>query len=155
MVKVVFQGESAVAQLSRSLKRLSDDMGKRVRATMNDAADEILQRGREDMGQAGKFGSRWEQALTAEFESDDPKRVVLTIKMGIPYWTVFQEGKTILGKPLLYFKPGVPILNRKGQETNPDVISVHQVTIPKKFHLVEIARDVAGKVGALYRKSAA
>ena len=149
-MKVTVQGPNMVAALQQTTRRASDTVKTKMAGAMQKAQQAILNQGRQDIQSAGKFGSRWTDGLTADIEEEE-KMISITVREAVPYWRVFQDGKTIRGQPLLYFKPGVPILNRKGQQTNPEVISVPQVTIPKKFHLVEICRDVADTLGQLYK----
>ena len=69
------------------------------------------------------------------------------------WWKTFQYGVTIIGKPLLFFKPTKAVGGLAGREGNmPLVISKHQVTIPKKFHLIEIAQAESERVPLLFRQ---
>jgi hypothetical protein len=63
---------------------------------------------------------------------------------------VFQYGATIVGRPLLYFVPTKAVGGLQGKAL-PEVISKHAVTIPKKFHLIEISQAEAAKVPLLFR----
>jgi hypothetical protein len=141
--------------LDQQVKRLLDAQAQQIRRSMRSAADtasdNILERGRADISAAGKFGPRWTSGLTAPV-TEEQAGIVITVQESAPFWQVFQYGAVIKGKPLLYFAPDRPIFYR-GKTTMPAVISVHSVTIPKKFHLVEIIQDVAKLLGALYRTS--
>lgn len=96
------------------------------------------------------------------------------MREAVPYWSVFQYGKQIVPKNktgLLWIPlPGVdrnergdffqisrkgnPILFKKeGGGIRPLRVGKESVYIPKKFHLVEITRDVANSLGRLYRVS--
>jgi hypothetical protein len=148
-MNVAVAGPDITSALQKGALQTAAQVRARMLETANAASAEILQRGRADISGAGKFGSRWTQGLTADI-SEQKDTVTITVREAVPYWTVFQYGKVIHGRPLLYFKPDRPILVR-GKETNPAVISKYSVTIPKKFHLIEICHDVGQRLGQLYR----
>jgi hypothetical protein len=138
-------------------------------AAVQKLSDNILQKGRADMASAGNFSSaRWQQGLTADISGDGASRTI-TISHAVSYWKVFQDGATIHGKPLLW----IPFGNNKGpfpgrlffvqpksggaplmMSADDKQAKLHghdQVTIPKKWHLVEIAQTEAKTLGALFR----
>jgi hypothetical protein len=119
---------------------------------VENVATEIEAKGHADISQAGNFGGRWTDAFKATV-SGDGGEVKLDVTMTVPYWTVFQFGKVIKGRPLLYFKPTKAVGGLKGMEgALPAVISKHEVTIPKKFHLIEIAQAEAARVPLLFKQ---
>lgn len=152
-MKITTEGPSLPGALQQSLAKAMKDISASMKEAADAASKAILDRGRADISGAGRFGARWTEGLTSTIEEEPPSKVTITVREAVPYWTVFQYGKVIHGKPLLYFKPDRPIFYR-GKTTMPAVISVRSVTIPKKFHLVEICHDVAGQLGQLYRVSA-
>ncbi len=107
-------------------------------------------------------------------------RVAFTMPSGPPmrYWRVFQFGAEIHGKPLLWIPlsfakdaqgvlardyPGklfrvnrksgaAPLLmtRKPGQKAEAKYFGKESVTIPKKFHLVEIIKDGAKKLKQFY-----
>jgi hypothetical protein len=141
--------------LDQQVKRLLDAQAQQIKRSMlsaaGTAADHILERGRADISGAGRFGPRWTSGLTAPV-TEEKDGIVITVQQSAPFWQVFEYGAVIKGKPLLYFAPDRPILY-KGKTTTPALISKYSVTIPKKFHIVEIIQDVAKLLGVLYRTS--
>ena len=120
---------------------------------VENVATEIEAKGHADITGAGNFGGRWTEAFNAKVTAGEGGAVHLDVTMTIPYWTVFQFGATIHGKPLLYFTPTKAVGGLKGMAGNlPAVISKHSVTIPKKFHLIEIATAEAEQVPLLFRR---
>jgi hypothetical protein len=167
-MRVYLSGESMVATLAQTTRKASLDVRKRMAGAMRQAERAILTQGRQDIQEAGNFGDRWTEGLTGEIEEQQDS-VTLTIKHDVPYWSVFQTGKLIRGKPLLWIPlPGVDpnergdffqtskkgnllLFKREGREITPLRVAKEEVYIPKKFHLVEICKDVADTLGQLYK----
>lgn len=176
--RLFFSGERAGPKLRRNLQ----GQAKRVREAMGRAAqavgDRILVRGRRDIQGAGRFGTRWTEGFTATVRIADNGNVRLDVRHAVPYWSVFQYGKEIQGKPLLWIPMsfasdaqgvrardfpgrlfrvdriagGAPLLLTA--DTRPAEVKYfgkESVTIPKKFHLVEIARDESRNLGQFYK----
>jgi hypothetical protein len=158
-------------QLDAQGEAIKQRIAKATEAATQKLADNILQKGRDDISSAGKFGVRWTQGLTAEVGGEGAERTV-TLSQAVPYWTVFQFGAVIHGRPLLWIpmKEGGPRasefggrlfrVDRKGGgaplllSADTKTVEYHgqtQVTIPKKFHLIEIAQAEAKTLGALFR----
>jgi hypothetical protein len=177
-MKVRIEGDPIVAQLSKSLQRMKAKVAKKMRGAMADAAKEILDRGREDIRSAGNFGSRWTEGLTIDSDLADENKISITLREAVPYWSVFQYGKTIKGRPLLWIpmgpnegsgisakdfpgrlfrvdrlSGGAPLLLSVGKPAQVQYHGQTSVYIPKKFHLLETCREVASELGALYRKN--
>lgn len=132
----------------KSLKSKGDEAHKAMIEAVSEAGASAVAKGRADISSAGNFGSRWLTGLQYHVE-DGSEKITLEVTEAVPYWTVFQHGKTIQGKPLLFFKPTVM---PAGATTMPSVISKRSVTIPKKFHLIEIATAEAAKVPELFKE---
>lgn len=157
-----------VAALAQTTRKVSLDVHKRMAGAMKQAEKAILTQGRQDIQSAGNFGTRWTEGLTAEID-DEGEKITLTVKHDVPYWSVFQTGKLIRGKPLLWIPlPGVNpeargdffqtskkgnllLFKREADGITPLRVGKEQVDIPKKFHLVEICKDVADTLGQLYK----
>lgn len=133
---------------------LSGLVDRALHEAVEEAAASILEKGRADISAAGNFGARWTEGLKANV-SGDGDGVNLTVTEDVPYWTVFQFGAVITGKPLLFFKPNQPPAGLPQGAPLPKVISKHSVTIPKKFHLIEIANAEAEKVPLLFQQKLA
>ena len=159
--------EANIRAAQRKIKAASEQAAQ-------DVAAAILQRGRADIQAAGNFGTRWTEGLQAPVHVG--KKIVVSVQHTVPYWRVFQTGKVIKGKPLLWIplshaqeaqgvsakdypgrlfrttrkSDGLPLLGSV-DDKEMKYFGKESVTIPKKFHLVEIAREEAQKYGALYR----
>lgn len=155
--------------------RHSDAVLAAMRATAQQAAAEIKVLGDADMRAAGKFSTRWTDAFHAEV-GEGGGHIRINVTMGIPYWKVFQFGAVIHGRPLLWIplsfakdakgvmardypaplfrvnrKVGAPLLLTPGNPAQVKYFGIDQVTIPKKFHLREIATQVARTMQDKYR----
>jgi hypothetical protein len=167
--------------IDQQVKQLLDEKAQQIKRSIKSAADtaaeNILERGRADISGAGRFGARWTDGLTAPV-TEEADGIVITVREAVPYWRVFEYGATIKGKPLLWIplsfaveaqgvrasdfpgrlfrvdrkSGGAPLL-LSADDKQPKYFAKESVTIPKKFHLVEIIQDVAHLLGALYRVS--
>lgn len=168
-------GEKAGPLFKRSTARNAELVRAAVRGAAADAKETIEKRGRADISKAGRFGSRWTDGFTVSVTEGGGK-VRVEAKEAVPYWTVFQYGAVIHGKPLLWIPlsfaadaqgvrardyPGAlfrvnrkdgkaPLLMTPGSPAQPKYFGKEFVTIPKKFHLLEIIRDVAKNFKSLY-----
>jgi hypothetical protein len=136
-----------------------------IEDTLRQLSDEMLVAGRADMAAGGNFGSsRWQQGLVAGLDIG-PSHSVLTISHLVPYWGVFEFGAVIQGRPLLWIPlsfsdavgkkaseyGGLFRVNRKSggaplllsiADKKPKYFGKERVTIPKKFHLRAVTREV-------------
>lgn len=174
-IKVTVEGAPVGPQAVAALERQKQRIYRAIANATVKMADSILKSGRADIAGAGKFGARWTSGLTTGIASEGPVHVV-TLREAVPYWRVFQYGAIIKGKPLLWIPlsfagitPGTRArdfpgrlfrVDRKGggaplllsaTDKKPKYFGAESVRIPKKFHLVEIARAEAKTFGALYR----
>ena len=94
-------GERVGPLFQRSIYREADRVRATARETAREAADLIVQFGREDISRAGNFGSRWTEGLKG-MVTEGGGNIRIAISHDVPYWTVFEYGKVILGKPLLW-----------------------------------------------------
>jgi len=139
------------------------------------AAVLIEDRGRADIANAGNFGRRWTEGLKATV-TQGGGNIRIRVTHDVEYWTVFQYGKVIRGKPLLWiplsfaddaqgvmardFPAPLFRVDRQGKapllisadDGQPKYFGKEQVKIPKKFHLVEIAAEVSRDLGDLFRR---
>lgn len=167
-MRVYLSGPNLVAALAQTTRKASAQTRKKMAGAMREAEKAILVQGRQDIQSAGNFGPRWTEGLRGEIDEAEDK-VTLTVTHSVPYWSVFQSGKLIRGQPLLWIPlPGVDpsergdffqtskkgnllLFKREGREITPVRVGKESVNIPKKFHLVEICKDVAGTLGQLYK----
>lgn len=140
-VRFYFNDNQVGAKLRDKVLRRKASARQAIRDAAHDAAEAIEQHGRADLQTAGNFGA-WAPGFNARV-TEGGGHVRISVTMGEPapfYWIVHQEGRTIHGNPFLWFRPTGEWAAHFG---NPDVISVRQVTIPKRLHLVEISQTVA------------
>src|SRR5215471_708150 len=131
-----------------------------------DAATAIEEEGRKDIASAGNFGARWTEGLHAKVTRGGGN-IRVSVTHDIPYWTVHQFGATIRGRPLLWIPlPDVPrdyrgtstffqtskrgnllLFEKTGaRDIRPLRVAKEQVTIPKRFHVIEIAQAIARRM---------
>lgn len=175
--RLFLAGERVGPQLARSANKNIKKVLAAERGAAQDARDYAVAHGRADIASAGKFGSRWIDGFDGKItEGGGFIRVSFTEK--VPYWRVFQFGAIIRGKPLLWIpfsfaqdaqginardfpgrlfrvtrkSDGLPLLLKVGKPAVPKYFGKTSVTIPKKFHLVEIIRDAARQMKTFYRE---
>lgn len=175
-IRLYVDDERVGPLFKRAVSRQKTRVLASARGAAQDTADEILQKGRADIKGAGKFGSRWTDGLHAEV-TEGGGNIRIATTMDVPYWTVFQFGKVINGKPLLFIpfsfaddakgvnardysgqlfrvtrkKDGLVMLLAPGKPAVPKYFGKASVTIPKKFHLIEIVRAAARNVKDFYK----
>jgi hypothetical protein len=144
-----------------------------MKLAATETATTIEQRGRTDISSAGKFGRAWTSGFHSKPKSIGHGVEVVTTMSGRG-WRIFQEGRTIHGRPLLwiplsgtdakgkaksrYPDPLVQVQNRAGlpllisrRDNRPKYFGKESVTIPKKFHLTEIATEEGHKMGERFQ----
>lgn len=176
-LRITLKNEQIGARFKRSINRKGDLVRRAIRDTALDLAFDIEREVRADIRRAGKFGSRWTDGFVAT-PSEGGGRIRLRITMQVPYWTVFQEGKVIEGKPLLWIPldfatdakgirardyPGqlfrvdragkAPLLLAAGSPAQPKYFGKESVTIPKKFHIREIIARASKGMADVYRRN--
>jgi hypothetical protein len=173
-VRFYTDGERVGPLFKRATARWGDRVRSAVRQTAIQAANRIVDEGRDDISSAGRFGSRWTSALHVEI-SEGGGNIRIDLLNDEPLWIVFQEGRTISGKPLLWIpidqdakgvsardyqtrlfrvdrkRDGLPLLLTWTKDPRVVYFGKSQVTIPKKFHLREIVAEVARNMAAIYR----
>jgi hypothetical protein len=176
-IRVRFEGDQIGAKFKKNLTVARDDMNASLQGAAQDYADEFLKQGRANIRSAGNFKSpRWLQGLFARI-SRGGGSIVIGIGHKVPYWTVFQFGKVIHGKPLLWIPlhfatdakgirardyPGKLFrVDRKGGKAplllsaatkEPKYFAKPYVKIPKKFRVLEIARELSHKINDFYKR---
>ena len=171
-IKIIFRNRARGSTLDHGIKRVQDRIQKAVRSTSEEAARQILSEGRSDIAGAGKFGTRWTSGLHADVQYD-PRRSTVQVYHTEPFFRVFEKGKVIHGKPLLWIPlsfatdahgkkaseyGGLFRVNRKGAAPlllsiatgEPKYFGKAKVRIPKKFHITEITKKVGGRLKQIY-----
>jgi hypothetical protein len=181
-VRAQLEGEDLGKKVKKNMDELGTVVREAMRETAQEMADVILFRGAEDIAGAGNFGEDWQEALNADIEETQRTiRVNVYMDAKEPpvtFWKVFEYGADIKAKnpsgylwlpfkgaegtdvwPRAYdgelfratSKRGTPLLGDK--ETKEwKYFGLEEVTIPKKFHLHEIIREEAAKLGASFRR---
>lgn len=176
-IRLTFKNEQLGASVKRSMKRNGEAVRQATRYTAELIAQEIKREGDKDIRSAGKFSSRWTDAFQA-VTSEGGGNIRIRVTMGIPYYTVHEFGAVIKGQPLLWIPlsfatdaKGVlarnypaplfrvdrnngkaPLLLTPGNPAQVKYFGISEVTIPKRFHLHEIAQRHAKSIAAVYRE---
>lgn len=167
-----FKGQGVGPQLRHGIQRAQKRIRSSIEFTMREAAAEMLRRGRADIAAGIKATSRWLRGLHADVTLGKD-RSTITVSHDVPYWTIFQFGGKIKGKPLLWIplsfsgerrrardRGGLFRVDRVGKAPllldistkQPIYFGKESVTIPKKFHIIEIAREIGRSLRAIYSK---
>jgi hypothetical protein len=176
-LRIVLADRQWGAKFKRGQKRNFQQVQSALRATARDMAKEIKSRGDEDITSAGNFGSRWTRGFKSKVVVEDSDFTVKTTH-DVSYFSVFEFGKVIHGKPLLWiplsfatdaqgvlarnFPGGLFRVDRKRggaplllsiRDGEPKYFGKRFVRIPQKFHIRQICRDVASKVKTIYKRN--
>lgn len=170
-----FTGGRIGPKFVRSTTRQRDRVLSATRGAAHDVADETVRAGRADIARApGRFGQRWQTGLNAPV-TEGGGNIRVSVTHDISYFMVHQRGATIRAKnpsgylwiPLGRFKrarevPGIfRVTSRKGNELlvikkgrgiQPLFVGRRSVTLRKRFHVLEIARQVARAMPTFYRR---
>ena len=162
--------------LRHGFTRISDRMVRAINDTMKQASDEILKLGRADIKRGIKATARWTSSLHADL-NQDPISPSIKVFSTIPYFKIFEFGGVIKGRPLLWiplafagvpkgtrardFPGGLFRVDRKSgaplllsiTDRKPKYFGKASVTIPRKFHIRDVLRTVAGKLQEFYSKN--
>lgn len=174
-LRIFMDGAQAGQKLEHGLLIAQQRITRTVATTASEASGEVLRRGRADIASAGRFGRRWHVGLHADVRQEQVGTSI-SVFHDVQYFSVFETGKTIRGKPLLWiplsfardaqgvlarnYPGGLFRVDRTGKASlllsrstkEPKYFAKESVVIPKKFHIREIARDVANKLRAIYSK---
>lgn len=167
-------GKQIGARFKAASKRNARAVIDAARAASREVADEIQSRGRDDISRGIRATARWLDAWTAR-QSEGGGFFRITVSMAVPYWRIFQYGGVIEGRPLLWIplsfaadakgvlarnypgmlfrvdrKVGAPLLMTPPGEAK--YFGKESVTMPKKFHLIELVKESARKLGDRYRR---
>lgn len=177
VVRIVFQdGDQLGRKFVNRTKRYGEKQIRAAQYAAREAAGDIIMEGRADMRRAGNFGSeRWQQGLQAKISYQSRSDIRIRITHAVFYWTVFEFGAVIRGKPLLWIPldfakdaqgvrardyPGRLFrVDREGKaplllsDDGPKYFGKEKVTIPKKFHLRQISARVSRRMGSYFKKA--
>jgi hypothetical protein len=177
-IRVYFDKERVGQKFERSVTRQGARVRLAARATAFDASEKIRQLAAVDMANAGNFGPRWTEGLNVEI-TEGGGNIRMAFNHNVDYFSVFQYGAVIHGKPLLWiplsfaedakgvlarnFPGGLFRVDRSKKGKAPLLLSYatrepkyfgkESVTIPKKFHVIEIIREVASSMRDIFIKN--
>lgn len=147
---------------------------------LREVATDAVEEGRDNIAGSGGFGPKWQQGLRRRIvdasDGGEPSlqaKAIIFHKSGLA--GVFEHGATIEGHPLLWIptEQGAPRASRSGKKlvsatirgqpvlfdaNDPDrhrrplYVGVKSVRIPKKWRIIEIVKENAARLGALFLK---
>lgn len=172
-VRVYLAGEKLGPQLKRFATKTKSKMLSSARGASQDVVDHVTPLAQQDVMSAGRFSAKWAPKGKVT-EGGGFIRIAFTMSSEPPmkYWRVFEHGATIKGQPMLWIplsftgikvrardypgklfrvdrKSGAPLL-LGGSPASPKYFGKESVTIPKKFHLEDIIKDGAKKLGLFF-----
>lgn len=179
-IRLTLEDKQQGPKFRKSMERMTEKVRAAVRGAAEDAADEILARGADDIESAGNFGERWTEGLHADVK-EGGGNIVVSVSHDVPYWTVFEYGAVIEGDPLLWIPfsfaedaqglwpraydgplfrvdrktDGLPMLFTwepgEAGSAEPKYFGKESVTEPQKFHLRQIIAQVARELREYYK----
>lgn len=173
-IKVVFDSKGIGEKFRSRAKNFSERQTTAIQTASRRAADEIENEGRASMRAGGNFGSaRWQEGLQCKVSYQSRNDIRIRLTHSTFFWRVFEYGAKIFGRPLLWIPlsfgqaktrardfPGKLFrVNRIGKapllmnEQGPQYVGKESVTIPRKWHLRDVTRRVAKKLGRYYKEA--
>lgn len=139
------------------------------------AAADIEEQGRKDIAAGGNFRSqRWQDGFKAKVSYQSASDLSIRVTHDVPYWVVFEEGRVINGKPLLWIPlsfgqangvrardyPGKLFrVDRAGKNpllmdaNGPQYVGVSSVTLRRRWHLRDIVKRIARNMRQYYKEA--
>jgi len=182
-IKISFDNMDQIGrQFKNRTQRFGERQIVAAQTAAQKAADTLISEGQADMASSGKFTSdRWQQGLQAKVSFQSRSDINIRFTHSVTFWRVFEFGATIQGKPMLWIplsfaddaqgvrardysgdlfrvdRPGkAPLLmasQGKGQPAEAKYFGKDHVTIPRKFHLRDVARSVASRISQFYKEA--
>ena len=168
-------GDQLGPKFQSGVKRFQERARAGVQGAAKLAAREIEDQGRANIRAGGNFGSaRWQDGFQAKVSFRSATDLSIRMTHSVPYWVVFEEGRTIVGKPLLWIPlsfgnangvrardyPGQLFrVNRQGKnpllmdENGPQYVGVPSVKIPRKWHLRDVVKRIARNMRQYYKEA--
>lgn len=170
-------GDQLGPKFKGQVKKFSQAQTVAIQEAAREAAAQIETLGRANIKAGGDFGSaRWQKGFRARVSFQSRVNITIRVTHDVRYWKVFEEGRVIRGKPLLwiplsfstagalkvrakdYPKPLFRV-DRAGKapllldDTGPQYFGKTQVRIPRKWHLRDIVRRTARQMTRFYREA--
>jgi len=172
VLRLVIDDHDTGKRYNQAQERHAAAVPNAMMAAAVDTATAIESRGRTDITDAGNFGTAWTSGFQSK-PSATSDGVLVTTTMTGRGWKIFQYGRTLQGHPLLWIplsttdakgtpmrrypaqlvqvqsRSGLPLMISR-TDNRPKYFGKSTVTIPKKFHLVEIATEEGNRLGERY-----
>jgi hypothetical protein len=172
-------GSQLGPKFKAQVKRFSEKQVVAIQAAARHVASDIETLGRANIRAGGDFGStRWQKGFRARLSFTSRTNITIRITHDVPYWKVFEEGRVIKGRPLLWIPlsfshagqlkvrardfPGKLFrVNRPGKaplllsDDGPQYFGKAQVRIPRKWRLRDIVKRTARNMQRFYREAMA
>jgi hypothetical protein len=168
-------GDQLGPKFNAGVKRFAEKATFAMQQAAKTAAAEIEVQGRENIRAGGNFSSaRWQDGFQAKVSYQSKNDLTIRVTHSVPYWVVFEEGRTINGRPLLWIPlsfgqskgvrakdfPGKLFrVDRQGKnpllmnEQGAQYVGVSSVRIPRKWHLRDIVKRVARNMRQYYKEA--
>jgi len=176
-LRIIFDDKQTGRKFKFGTQRFAVTAGRAAARSMQELRRLFLREGRADIRAGGNFGRRWTQGLHADIEPGDDE-LLLQIYHDVPYFRIFEYGGVIKGRPLLWiplsfaklpagqtgaagYPGGLFRVDRKSggaplllsvRDGKPKFFGKRSVTMPKKFHIREIARNLSYQLRDIYRR---
>lgn len=180
-ISITFEGQIYGVQIERNAEETLSMIARGISGGAREAGADIERRGRINIQSSGNFGVRWWGGFHVDVEPKSGALLNATIELGHALWFahIHEFGGVIKGQPLLwiplsfaddakgiwardYSKHVSPLfrVDRAGRkpllfsiaDKQPKYVGVEQVTIPKRWNLVGIARSVMTNFSTYYMK---
>lgn len=162
VVNIQITGGSITERVSQNIQATVAKVDQAVTATMEMCRSMIEERARAQILASGKFGSRWADGLHVALDN-----MRISMSHDIPYADIFETGGTITGHPLLWLplggaERGGAMVSAKGTkrpymlsitDKKPVLFGVASVTIPKKWDLNGVIRNVMTNFAAYFSEA--
>lgn len=125
-----FSYDYVAGEYARATADVQNQIAKAASAAVHGAGDLAKKAGRANIASAG-FGSKWQNALRCNFYPPENAKPSINsaalVYHKIPYAIVFEEGATIVGKPLLWLPLDRALPSRSGGHRWTPKLYVQQV----------------------------
>jgi hypothetical protein len=100
-IRFSFNGDRLGPVLEKTLGAKASQVRSAARKASADMAADFVRKASDDVAGAGNFGSRWTKGFNTSI-TEGGGRIKVVVTHQVPYFSVFQYGKVIEGKPLLW-----------------------------------------------------
>lgn len=174
-MRFVFQNKEIGKQFAAAADEHKKIITDAAVAALKEVTQVALTEGRANIASAGKFGPRWTKGFTSRFYKNDGLDAASLIYHKIGYAGIFEEGGSIVGKPLLWlplrkvpkrprdFHGKLASVNHPGKrpllvgnvdgKRIPLFVGIDIARIRRRFNLVAIIRRAADRFGEFYLKN--